>query len=236
MNDLGRVTDAWRNVEVAANALKGFLNLQYQGSLRTDPAHDGLLRLDASQSTHRVGVAIDAPINRRAERNEYRARQIAYQRARREYMRTHDAILREIRLDLRQLDLSRRQFEIGREQLIIASRQAEEAEAEFRNPPEGAGGNIALNLTTALNNRLGSRNSLIESWVGYETARMSLFRDLDIMIIDPDGAWANEHNGAAGFPRCDRGAEGPGSAADAIRSRGRGPDPGPERPPPAPAG
>jgi outer membrane protein TolC len=231
MNDLGRVTDAWRNVEVAANALKGFVNLNYQGSLRTDPAHDGILRLDASQSTHRVGVSFDAPINRRAERNQYRANQIAYQRARRRYMLTHDTILQEVRQDLRQIDLSGRQFEIGREQLIIASRQVEEAEAEFRNPPPNAGGNIALNLTTALNNRLDARNSLIQSWVGYETARMSLFRDLDIMIIDSHGVWANETSGTDGFPRCDRGAEGPGAAVDETRGR----DGDPEKPPAAPA-
>ena len=114
------MTDAWRDVEVAANRLRGYLNIRYEGNLATDPDRDGIFRFDASNSRHRVGVEFDAPLNRLAERNAYRAVQIAYQRARRQYMATHDQVVRQVRLDLRQLDLSRRQFEIGREQLITA--------------------------------------------------------------------------------------------------------------------
>ena len=89
------MTDAWRDVEVAANGLRGFLNLRYEGSLATDPDRDGIFRFDTSNSRHRVGVEFDAPLNRLAERNVYRAEQIVYQRARRQYMATHDRFLRE---------------------------------------------------------------------------------------------------------------------------------------------
>ena len=189
----GRVTDAWRDVEVAANGLRGFLNLRYEGNLATDPDRDGIFRFDTSNSRHRVGVEFDAPLNRLAERNAYRAEQIVYQRARRQYMATHDRILREIRLDLRQLELSRRQFEIGREQLITASRQVEQAEYDLRTQHRGHPGDPQL--AQALNGQLGAKNSLIGSWVEYETARMSLYRDFDIMDINAQGVWTNEHDG-----------------------------------------
>ncbi len=118
MNAQARVTDAWRQVEVAANRLKGDLNFRYESLLGTDPDKDGVFRFDASASRHRFGLQFDTPLNRRAERNEYRTRQIAYQRARREYMATKDRALNQIRLDLRDLQQNRRQFEISRDQLV----------------------------------------------------------------------------------------------------------------------
>ena len=193
MNDQGRVTDAWRGVEVAANGLRGFLNLRYDGNLATDPVRDGIFRFDTSNSRHRVGVEFDAPLNRLAERNAYRAQQITYQRARRQYMATHDRILREIRLDLRQLGLSRQQFEIGREQLITASRLVDQAEYDLRTSTADIP--VTLNLLNALTSQLGAKNRLIGSWVEYETARMGLYRDFDIMDINAEGVWTNEHDG-----------------------------------------
>lgn len=216
MNRQAQVTDAWRNVEFNANQLLAGLNFIYEGKLGTDPIFDQPLRFDASAGNHRVGVRLDTPINRRAERNAYRASQITYQRARRAYMETHDFIIRDVRLDLRNLDLARRQFEIAREQLVIASRQVEEAEYNVSNPPPNSE-SVALNLLTSLNGLLNARNSLISSWVSYESARMSLYRNLDVMMIDSRGVWTNESTGTDGFPRLPRGPEGPGAAVDPVR-------------------
>ena len=46
---------------------------------------------------------------------------------------------------------------------------------------------MTLNLLNALTSQLGAKNSLIGSWVEYETARMSLYRDFDIMDINARG-------------------------------------------------
>lgn len=216
MNRKAQVTDAWRNVEYDANQLLAGLNLVYEGSLANDPKFDRPLAFDASNSTHRVGIRFDAPINRRAERNTYRASQITYQRARRAYMQTHDELIRDVRLDLRNLGLAEQQFEIAREQMIIAARQVEEAEYNVRNPPQNSE-SVALNLLTALNGLLQARNSLVAGWVQYETSRMSLFRDLDIMMIDGRGVWTNERTGTDGFPRVPRGPEGHGPITDPLR-------------------
>jgi hypothetical protein len=194
-NTLAQVTDAWRNVEVAANALRGFLNFEYTGNLQSAPDHQTLFRFDASNSTHRFGLEFDAPINRRVERNAYRAAQITYQRARRAYMAQRDEVVRQIRLDMRQLVLNRRQFEINREQLITASRQLEEAEYQLRNSTENQP--VTLNLINALTAVLQARNSLINTWVSYETARMTLYRDFDLMDIDSMGMWINENDPTA---------------------------------------
>jgi outer membrane protein TolC len=191
-NALAAVTDAWRNVEVDANALQGFLNFIYTGNLASAPSHTTLFRFDSSASVHRFGLEFQAPINRRAERNAYRAGQIQYQRARRAYMALRDEIVREIRLNLRELTLGRKQFDIGREQLISSSRQLEEAEYALQRPSEGAP--VTLNLLNALNNLLSARNQLIGTWVAYETQRYSLYSNFDLMDIDANGIWTNEND------------------------------------------
>ncbi len=127
-NALATVTDAWRQVEFDANQLQGILNFQYNGIFNEAPNHAGLFRFDAANSIQTFGLQFQAPINRRLQRNQYRADQIQYQRARRAYMQARDTVVQQIRLDMRQLVLTRRTFEINREQIIIASRQLEQAE------------------------------------------------------------------------------------------------------------
>ena len=105
-NALAQVTDAWRNVEVDANQLQGFLNFVYNGNFNESPNHNGLFRFDAANTIQTFGLQFDAPINRRAERNQYRADQIQYQRARRAYMQLRDQVVQQIRLDMRNLVLA----------------------------------------------------------------------------------------------------------------------------------
>jgi outer membrane protein TolC len=195
-NALALVTDNWRDVEVDANQLRGFLNFVYNGQLNSAPAHGTLFRFDARSSLQTFGLEFDAPINRRVERNQYRADQINYQRARRNYMQTRDTVVQQARFDMRQLALTRRQFEINREQLIISSRQLEQAEYDVRTggDPASGGQSLTLYLLNALQAVLNNRNSLIQTWVSYETARMSLYRDFDLMDIDAFGVWTNEND------------------------------------------
>ena len=54
-----------------------------------------------------------------------------------------------------------------------------------------------LSLLNALSAILTARNALITTWVSYETARMSLYRDFDLMDIDANGVWTNENDPTA---------------------------------------
>ncbi len=213
MNALGQVTDTWRNVEVAANSLRSGLNLRYTGNLATDDLFRDIFRFDASASSHRFGLEFDAPLTRFIERNAYRAAQIDYQRARRGYMSSRDEIVRQIRLDIRQLDLNRRQFEIARESLLIAARQIEESELNLRfsNEPDSS---LTIFLLNALSDLLTAKNALIGNWVAYETTRLQLYRDFDLMNIDAEGVWINEQYlrtslGSTDQPRADLELPGP---------------------------
>lgn len=196
MNARAAVTDAWRNEELAANRLLADVNVLYQGNLNTDPKRSGLFRFDAGDSTHRIGLQFDAPLVRRAERNAYRASQIGYQQARRNWMRSRDLVVQQVRIDIRTLDQLRRQFEISREQLITSARQTEATEIEQRASGSTDSSNTLV-LLQALQGLLSAKNTLIQNWVSYQTIRMSLYRDLDLMDIDAQGVWLNEHDNLA---------------------------------------
>jgi outer membrane protein TolC len=206
MNAQARVTDAWRNEEVAANQLWADLTVNYTGVNATDPEIDDVFRFDASAGVHRFGITYDAPIVRRIERNAYRASQIEFQRARRAWMLNRDQVVQQLRLNLRNIHLQQRQFEIAREQLITASRQVEEAEYNVREARESNAGLTVL-LLNALQAQLNAKNALISVWVGYETDRMSLYRDLDLLFLDARGNWINERDnlGPPGTTGTDRG-------------------------------
>ena len=80
-NAQARVTDAWRQMDVAANALRGTLNLTTGATLRTAPDSKNPFNFSNDANQYHVGVQFDGPLNRMAERNAYRTSQITYERA-----------------------------------------------------------------------------------------------------------------------------------------------------------
>ncbi|MEO2013960.1 MAG: hypothetical protein ABGZ53_06275 [Fuerstiella sp.] len=106
-------------------------------------------------------------------------------------MAAKDQIAFEVRNNLRNLHLNRFQFEITRQQLITAARQVEQAQFNLRSSTE-PDSNLTRDLLQALQSLLGTRNSLIASWVRYETSRMEVHRALGVLLVDDSGAWIND--------------------------------------------
>ena len=203
-NQRGVVVDTHRQVEVAADQLEADLDIQLEAELGTDPGRANPVRFDSSANSYRAGFEFDGPLNRFAERNQYRIAQISHQQARRDFMALKDNISAQIRADIRALRFDRFRFEISRQQLIVAARQVDEAQLNLRGGGE-ANSNLTRDLLSALQGLLDSKNNLIESWVDYETSRMNLFRDLEQMNISSEGIWVDEYNDsttpATAFPQ-----------------------------------
>ncbi|HVJ82948.1 MAG TPA: TolC family protein [Planctomycetia bacterium] len=186
-NARAQVTDAWRKVEVTANALKADLDVFASANLAADPTKFQPFALSAAASTYRVGWRFDGPLNRMAERNEFRAAQIIYQRARRAAMAASDNVEADVRRDLRSLKLERLTFEIARQTLISAARQVEAARVRLLDPRNTAGTSSTLDILNALSSLLGARNALVGSYVNYETRRIQLLLDLEVLQLDAQG-------------------------------------------------
>jgi outer membrane protein TolC len=255
MNQLGAVTDSWRKVTVAANALKADLNLVASANFGTDPDHLDPFNFAAEASTYQVGLQFAGPLNRLAQRNAYRLSIINYQRARRGYMALSDTIELQIRRDLRNLNQLSVGFEISRQQLLSAARQYENARIILLGPREGRSANdtTTLNLLQALDKLVGARNGLAQNYINYEQQRVQLLLDLEALQLDPQGFPIRESlslgtgDGApAAHPAAPEeiGTPQPGPAGTGDRDAGRGaagnrdgaaagPDAGGNRPPEA---
>ncbi|OWK36049.1 hypothetical protein FRUB_08612 [Fimbriiglobus ruber] len=193
-NALGAITDTWRQVTVAANALKADLNLVATASPGTNPAvTTRAFDFSTKGGDYSVGIQFDSPLNRVAERNTYRASLITYQRAKRSYMALSDQIEQQIRQDLRVLARLRLGFEISRQQLLSAARQYENARLTLLGPRDRRTANdtTTLNLLQALTNVLAARNALATSYINYEQQRIQLLLDLEELQLDQQGLPTN---------------------------------------------
>ncbi len=195
MNRRGIVVDARRRYEVAAEKLLTDVNLVVEGSVGTPPLAETNKPFDFSSDSaqFRAGVQIVTPLDRRRARNNYRAAQISLQRARRNYMAAEDQVKLDIRTMYNEATTEARIFEICRRALRVAARELDQA-IEFGDRPdtgEYAGGR-GVNISRALENILYNQNEMIESWAEYETARLSIYRDMGTMEIDENGLWVDD--------------------------------------------
>ncbi|MFO7901593.1 MAG: TolC family protein [Planctomycetota bacterium] len=196
MNRRALLMDARRRLEVAADELEANLDIVAEGEVNTPPlfGNDKPFNFRADESNLSVGVQIDTPMDRRRERNNFRAAQVAYQRARRNFMAAEDQVKLDVRRHLRRIEAQRELFEIQRRALRLASRELEQAlEPDKPEDTNGNGGRQqGLNIPRALENILDAQDELIEAWVEYETARLELYRDMGVMRIDANGIWPQE--------------------------------------------
>ncbi len=199
-NLLGQVTDAWRQVTVAANKLRGDVNVVANANVVTQPGRLSPVAFTADASSYSVGLQIDGPLNRVAERNAYRASLITYQRAKRAYVAGSDQVELQIRRDLRQLNQLRLSFEISRQQVLSAARQVENSKLQLVRPgggggPVGGGGGggdtVTLNLLQAYATQLSNLNALVSNFISYEQQRVQLLLDLEALQLDQRGFPAN---------------------------------------------
>lgn len=203
MNARGQVMDARRAMEVTANNMEGVLNVVTRGNIRNSGGVNPF-DLRADRSTFQVGVQFTAPLDQVFVRNDYRASQVLYQRARRAYMEQEDIVKQQVREEWRQLKVLSKNFETSRQNLRIAAIQLDLAVENAAMPQDGGqapipvagqaarrtgGGNQGLNLLNALQTILNAQNDLINIWVEYERNRINIHRDMDIMQIDECGVW-----------------------------------------------
>jgi hypothetical protein len=200
MNARAQVVDGWRQVTVQANSLQGVFDVRYDLNTTTPRTEADTFGFAGTRTQHTVTLRIEPPFVRRAERNQYRAALIGYQRSRRNLMAFEDNILADTRQDLRQLRNLAESYAIQQRAVELGYALVDSAQSTLLAPPDptstrGAAGDAAAltqQLLQAQSSLLQAQNALYTTWINYQTTRLELFLDLELLPLDARGIWIDE--------------------------------------------
>lgn len=199
MNARARLVDTWRQIAVRANALLGVFNVRYRLESFTPFGAAQPLDFGDSRTRHQLFLNGELPLVRKAERNLYRAALIDYQRQRRDLMATEDSILVRVRDETRRLRVLAQNYTIQKRLVELAYLQVENAEDTFRAPSrpareadDAAAAALTRQLLDAQSRLVRAQNQLYTTWINYLASRLELYRDLELLALDPRGVWNDE--------------------------------------------
>ncbi len=175
--------DAERRVEVAKNDLLPGLDLEVDYRAISDPG-DTTPSINADRRRWEVGLDLDLPLDRKAERNRYTRSLIDVQRAGRAKQIVENRIRLEIANNWRDLEQASADYRIAQEGVDLSLRRLEEQRllAEL-------GKGTARDLVDAQNDLVNAQNQLTAALIDHYLTRLRLWRDLGILYIEADGSW-----------------------------------------------
>ncbi|WP_197528503.1 TolC family protein [Aeoliella mucimassa] len=189
-NARASLVDSWRLLKFNANDLESDVSLVFNGDIGN--VGQNPFNIQDDNSSLQVGLSVDAPITRLAERNVYRQSLIEYQQARRGYYQYRDGIYLGLRNTLRQLRLDEVNLELRRAAVQLAISQVDLTQLRLSEPPQPGetaefGNTTARDLVQSLSDLLNVQNDFLSVWVDYSVQQMSLEFDLGIMEVDSQG-------------------------------------------------
>jgi hypothetical protein len=211
MNVRAQLTDAWRKIRVAANALMGTFNVDYHMT-STTPAGKALpFAFAGSRTTHQLIFTGQLPLVRILQRNNYRSTLINFQQSRRSLFQFEDQLLFNVRFDLRNLRILANTYQrVEKRQIELAYMQVDQALQAFSQPQAPPGADVILQglvgpiarppqigdpaaltnqLISTQNSLVAAQNDLYTVWIGYQIYRTNIYRDMGIMPLDNRGVW-----------------------------------------------
>lgn len=178
-----QVDDARRKIKVSENALQAELNLVARADVdSTSPRQAGRLRFNDGSYT--VGLEADLPFDRKSERNSYRESLITLMQRQRDYEDAIDNVKLDVRNNYRSLTESAQRYHIQKISLKLAEERVSSTSLLFQ-----AGRAQARDLLDSQDSLLSAQNSRISTLVDYNIARLSFYRDIELLTVKPDGLW-----------------------------------------------
>lgn len=194
MNNRAQLYDAWRQIRFRANALKGILNVGLTNQVLTPPTTTNPFGFDSKAQQLSLVLNAELPLIRLSERNAFRQAIIDYQRQRRSLQSQEDALKLNLRQSVRQMQIAYYQYEISKQQLELQARLKDQAFEQLVAPPAAtSGNNLAAtanaatqtqNLLQAQSQLIGQQGTLLSGWRSFQTARLTLYRDIGTLPYD----------------------------------------------------
>ena len=227
MNNRAQLYDAWRQIRITANTLKGVLNVALTNNIYTGPYTTNPLAFFSQAKNFSLVLNAELPLVRMTERNNFRTALINYQRQRRNLMNAEDGVKVQLRTDLRAVHQWYIAYEINKRNYELNVRLKDQAFEQIVAPPAGGAtgtaqsANAATQTTNLLNFQSAAYRSqlgLIRAYETYQTNRLIFYRDIGTLPYDEWEAFSelfpSEYRGPiighdAGRPGLADGAEAP---------------------------
>ena len=186
MNERGFLADDWRQIKFAGDDLRSALNLRATEAIRTRSLGAANKPFDFTfdDSTTSVGVSLDLPFNRRAQRNQFRTSLFDYQAALRRVMQLEDGIKLSVRTNLRTLTLDREQYANDVAGAALAFERVTGTEVEVRN-----GFATSRDFLESQTAYVQAVSNVASRHIGYIVGRLQLFLDLESLTVGDNGFW-----------------------------------------------
>lgn len=187
MNQRGELADAWRQIKLAGDDLRSIIDLQATQVLRTNSKKNNPFDFTFDDSQTRLSAALDTPLNRRLQRNNFRLALINYNVGLRNLMAAEDSIKLDVREDLRQLALDRNQYVIAVASAALAYERVISTKMRLQLGVQNVAARDFLESQQAYTNAL---SAIARQHVNYITDRIELFFDLEAFDVDGCGHWS----------------------------------------------
>lgn len=184
MNQRGFLADDWRQIKYAADELRSVLNLQASQSIRTRRNQNEPFDFTFDESSTSLGITLDLPFNRRAQRNQYRGTLFNYQATLRGLTQLEDNIKLSVRRDLRALNLDRQQYVNDIAGAALASERVTSTELEVRG-----GFATSRDFLESQTAYVQAVSNVASRHINYIVGRLQLFLDLESLEVGDNGFW-----------------------------------------------
>jgi outer membrane protein TolC len=183
-NAADSIDDSLRKVTLAAEGLGPQLDLTASASIDSTPPRNAG-RLEFHKGAYTAGASLDLPLDRKNQRNTYRATLLTLQQSRRDYNDTIDSVMFEVRQAFRQLEATGEQYIIQKKALALAEDRVKNTSLLLKL------GRVQMrDLLDAQDSLLQAQNDLTSALVGHTIAKLNFYRDVGILQVKPDGMWA----------------------------------------------
>ena len=177
---LDQVEDAERRVKVSADALRA--GLDFVATSSTGSAAGKPAEFDFKDTSWSLGLGLDLPVGQLPERNAYRSSLISLDSARRSAESFGDSIRVSLRDALREAATAFRTYNIQLESVALAERRVESTNLRLE-----AGRAEIRDILEAQEALLDSRNSVTNSLVEFQLAKLALYRDTEHLEVGEEG-------------------------------------------------
>jgi outer membrane protein TolC len=176
-----RVADAQRGVMISRNALLPDLDLTLGGSAGTVDANS-FNDLGFEFDSVNVGLSLEIPLDRKPERNAYRAALIDLDQSRRSLDELEDNVVLDVRDSLRSLRQQQQQIQNDTDNIVTLERRVLRARLDNL---AGRGSN--RDIVEAVDELTQAENDLLQRYVTYLNTRLTLVQQLGLLFVDKEG-------------------------------------------------